>query len=92
MYISDAQDKFQSQGQTKEEVSSAKAEVVFLIYSKLSFYCITSFYSFNFSPYSEKPSANLCTWDAFARFFFFFWYLDNKSLLRLASFLEMFCA
>jgi hypothetical protein len=55
MYISDAQDKFQSQGQTKEEVSSAKAEVVFLIYSKLSFYCITSFYSFNFSPYSEKP-------------------------------------
>jgi hypothetical protein len=28
--ISDAQDKFQSRGQTKEEVSSAKAEVVIL--------------------------------------------------------------
>jgi hypothetical protein len=30
IYISDAQDKYQSRGQTKEEVSSAKAEVVFL--------------------------------------------------------------
>jgi hypothetical protein len=37
-----------------------------------------------------KTSANLCAWDAFARFFFFFRYQDNKSLLQLASFLETF--
>jgi hypothetical protein len=43
IYISDAQDKSQSRGQTKEEVSSAKAEVVFYKFSKLSFYCCKKF-------------------------------------------------
>jgi hypothetical protein len=37
IYISDAQDKSQSRGQTKEEVSSAKAEVVFYNFSKTQF-------------------------------------------------------
>lgn len=41
----------------KEEVSSAKVEVVFLIFSKLSFYCTTKFYLFNFSPYVVYPNA-----------------------------------
>jgi hypothetical protein len=37
IYISDAQDKSQSRGQTKEEVSSAKAEVVFYKIFKTQF-------------------------------------------------------